>query len=201
MMPLLPIVLASVAAGAGYLGWRFYQQSPWSAQIQYPLVSKIAYPMTSAQRAEAEEAERAMRDMGIPASIGAAMFANAWSESKFLNDAIGDDGASVGFWQILDRGKIGQNYIDLNDRGDTYTATVAMVKFMADNQGTATLSGASSPTAIPDPLTMYEQGGRDLGDLTASFMQHVERPAWSQAGEDRRREHVALMFPIRAVFS
>jgi len=203
MIPLLPVVIASVAAGTAYLGWRLYQQSPWGPSIQYPLASKIAYPLSAEQRNAAEEADRAMQDMNLPAPIGAAMFANAWSESKLLPSAIGDNGASVGIWQILDKGGIfkGPGYLNsLDERSDPYKSTVAMISFMQDNAGTPTISGATSPIPIADPLTQYAAGERDLGELTAAFMQHVERPSWSQSNEDSRRNHVAQMFPIYGVY-
>lgn len=209
-LPILPAVLAGVAAGAAYLGWRLFDSAPAGVTIQYPLASKIAYPLNATQMEAAEGVERALIDEKIPPEIGAAIFANYWSESKLLPDAIGDDGASVGVAQIninARGGVLGGGVMPYltspGDRNDPYKSTVGMIAYMRDNQGTPTLAGASpggNPAlAGPDPLTLYEQGSRDIVKLTTAFRYHVERPAYSASGVASRERHAREMFPVRAI--
>lgn len=196
-MPIPVAVIGAAGAVAAYLGWRKWS-APQGVSITYPLASKIAYPLTAEQQGAADAAERAMLDNRIPPEIGAAMYANAWAESKLRPGAVGDSGQSAGIWQIRDRGGVAPYLANLSERSDPYKATVAMIKFMNAHRG-ATLPGASSTPPIADPWTMYNSGVRSIEDLTGSFMQHVERPAWSRAGQDKRERFAREMFPVRTI--
>ncbi len=203
-LPLLPVALAGIAAGAAYLGWRLFGSAPAGVTIQYPLASKIAYPLTAEQMGAAEGVESALIDEQVPPEIGAAIFANYWSESKLLPGAVGDAGASVGVAQIHTNGGVAPYLASLSDRTDPYKSTIAMIKFMRDHKGTLTIAGAAPggvPSAAgPDPLTLYDQGSRDIEKLTTAFRYHVERPAYSASGVASRERHAREMFPVRAVF-
>lgn len=201
--PLIPAVLAGVAAGAAYLGWRLFGSAPAGVTIQYPLASKIAYPLTNQQMAAAEGVESALIDEQIPPEIGAAIFANYWAESKLIPTAVGDAGASVGVAQIHVNGGVAPYLASLSDRTDPYKSTVAMIKFMRDHKGTQTIAGAApggNPSAAgPDPLTLYDQGSRDIEKLATAFRFHVERPSYSASGVAKRERYAREMFPVRAI--
>jgi hypothetical protein len=203
VIPAVPVVLAAVAAGSGFLLWRFWNQAPVGVAIQYPLDSKIAYTLTNDQMDAVEQAQKAMIDNGIPPELGAAMLANAYAESKFDRMAVGDVGASVGIWQINVNGGVAPYLSNLADRSDPYKSTVAMIQFMEANKGTKTIPGASPRNnpdlAGADPLTLYDSGVRDIERLTTSFRYHVERPAYSSDGVARREQIARQMFPVRAV--
>ena len=66
MIPAVPVVLAAVAAGSGFLLWRFWNKAPVGVAIQYPLDSKIAYTLTNDQMDAVEQAQKALAD-GDPA--------------------------------------------------------------------------------------------------------------------------------------
>jgi hypothetical protein len=201
--PLFPAVLAGVAAGAAYLGWRFFGNPPPGVTIQYPLASKIAYPLTQAQMKAAEGVESALIDNKVPPEIGAAILANFWAESKLQADAVGDAGGSVGVAQIYVNGGVAPYLSNLADRTDPYKSTVAMIRFMEDHKGQPTIPGASPggdpAKAGPDPLTLYDNGVRDIERLTTAFRFHVERPRYSAEGVKKRERYAREMFPVRAV--
>jgi hypothetical protein len=151
----------------------------------------------------AEQVEDALITERIPPEIGAAILANFWAESKLDAGAVGDAGASVGVAQIHVNGGVAPYLSSLSDRANPYKSTVAMIKFMRDHKGTRTIAGASPngdpAQAGPDPLTLYDQGSRNLAKLTTSFRFHVERPRYSVKGVKNRERIVREMFPVRTI--
>jgi hypothetical protein len=202
-MPAMAIGAAAVAAVAAFFGWRAFNAAPAGVTIEYPLASKIAFPLTNPQMESAESIEDALIDEQIPPEIAAAVMANFWAESHFDAGAVGDAGASVGVAQIHVNGGVAPYLANLADRADAYKSTIAMIKFMRDHKGTKTISGASPQgnpdLAGPDPLTLYEQGSRDIRKLTTAFRFHVERPRYSIEGVKKREQIATQMFPVRAV--
>jgi len=136
---------------------------------------------------------------GIFAPLGAGMLANAYAESKLDPNAVGDGGESVGIWQIRDTGGVAPYLSDLSERSDPYASTVAMIRFMENHRG-PTIPGAAGPVPIADPMTLVASGEKSITEYTVSFMQHVERPSWSQSGQDRRIDIARQMFPIIGIF-
>jgi hypothetical protein len=59
----------------------------------------------------------------------------------------------------------------------------------------APVKGARAGWVTTDPLTAYDKGERDVAQLSALWMIHVENPAYSVSKETYRRGLAAKLFP------
>ena len=128
---------------------------------------------------------------GIPDPVIAAMIVNAMAESSLRPYAEGDRGASIGLFQLHERGH--GHGMSKAARRDPRTNTQAIITAMRRTRGTG--KGADPGYAVEPPLRAYNRGVSDLGHLTAMFMTTVERPRYSRAEDRRRRRIAATLFP------
>jgi hypothetical protein len=137
-----------------------------------------------AQQAVAAIVSRVLTSRGVPPEVVNAAIVNAVAESGLNPNAVGDNGRSVGVFQ-------------LNERGAGAGMSVADRKDPVKNAGRiADVYFGSQGKPVRDA---YAGGERRVSELAALWSANVERPA-DRAGEMSRRRTLAVaLFPERAV--
>jgi hypothetical protein len=124
--------------------------------------------------------EREFLAAGLPVGLAAAAVVNAYAESGLNPRAVGDGGASVGLFQLHERGA-----------GAGMTTAQRMDPVHNTRRIAAVLLG---PQGAP-VRAAWDAGERGLGRLAALFSTHVERPAARLAEEARRAALAVRLFP------
>jgi hypothetical protein len=122
--------------------------------------------------------EREFAAAGFSPYAAAAAVVNAYAESGFNPAAVGDKGASVGLFQLHERGAGAGMTVE--QRKDPVANTRRIIE-------TARRSGpfmalAATSTSVPD--------------LAASFSTHVERPFDKAGAERKRREYATMLYSL-----
>lgn len=144
-------------------------------------VADLAQGLTSAQRAVARVIEREFLAAGFVPEVAAAAIVNAIAESGLNPNAVGDRGASVGLFQLHERG--GGAGMSVEERKDPVKNTRRIIREARRAHGFMWLVG---------------RGVRDLSQLASAFSTYVERPA-DKVGEAFRRAALAAKhFPTLA---
>jgi hypothetical protein len=142
-------------------------------------VADAAAGLSSAQRAVARTVESVLAARGMPSEVIAAALVNAVAESGLNPNAVGDSGASVGLFQLHERGA-GKG-MTVAARKDPVTNTKRIAEEY-DRYGGKIRAA-------------YAAGERDIGKLAGMWSTHIERPA-DKAGEaSRRAARAAKLFP------
>jgi hypothetical protein len=134
--------------------------------------------LSSAQVEIARMIEREFAAAGFSPYVAAAAVANAYAESRLNPAAVGDKGASVGLFQLHERGAGAGMSVEA--RKDPTTNTRRIIE-------TARRSG---------PFMALATTSTSVGDLAASFSTHVERPADRLGAETARRGYVAYLYTL-----
>lgn len=138
--------------------------------------------LSSAQVEIVRLIEREFASAGFSPYVAAAAVANAYAESRFNPAAIGDGGASVGLFQLHERG-VGAG-MSVAQRQDPVVNTRRIID--AARRSSAFMSLAASSTSV--------------GDLAAAFSTYVERPADRLGAETARRGYVAYLYTFVDAF-
>lgn len=142
-------------------------------------VADAAVGLSAAQRAVARTVESVLVAHGMPAEVIAGALVNAVAESGLNPNAVGDSGASVGLFQLHERGA-GKG-MTVAARKDPVTNT----KRIAEEYDRY---GGSIRKA-------YAAGERDPGVFAALWSTYIERPADKVGEATRRKSRAAKMFP------
>jgi hypothetical protein len=124
--------------------------------------------------------EREFLAAGLPLALAAAAVVNAYAESSLNPRAVGDSGASVGLFQLHERGA-----------GAGMTVAERMDPTLNTRRILQTLLG---PQGVP-VIAAVQAGERGVAALAALFSTHVERPLHKAAEEARRVALAARLFP------
>jgi len=137
-----------------------------------------AMGLSAQQQAMVDVILRVFREAGFPPVVGMAAAANAYAESGFNPNAVGDSGASIGLFQLHERG-VGSG-MSAEARRDPETNA----KKMADwaRRESRFMAVANDPNAT-------------LSDVTHAFCVYLERPANADAKGRERAGIAARMFP------
>lgn len=135
--------------------------------------------ISEAQRKMAALIERILSAKGVPPEIIAGAIVNAKAESGLNPRAIGDNGASVGLFQLHRKGA-GKG-MSVAERQDPTKNTLRIYEEFERYGG---------------PLRRaYKAGDRSIATMAALWSTHIERPK-DKAGEAAKRASMAkLMFP------
>jgi hypothetical protein len=134
--------------------------------------------LSEAQVQIARLIEREFAAAGFSPYVAAAAVANAYAESRFNPAAVGDKGASVGLFQLHERGAGAGMSVEA--RKDPTTNTRRIIE-------TARRSG---------PFMALAASSTSVGDLAAAFSTYVERPADRLGAETARRGYVAYLYTL-----
>jgi hypothetical protein len=144
----------------------------------YGGVADVAVGLNSSQRANAQIIEREFTAAGFGPPVVAAAIINALAESGLRNDAVGDAGASIGLFQLHERG--GGKGMSSSERMDPTRNARRIIEEAKRASGFMNLVRAGE-TSIPK--------------LAAAFSTYVERPADKPGNEVKRAAMVARYFP------
>jgi hypothetical protein len=140
--------------------------------------SLVTSRLSSAQVEIARMIEREFAAAGFSPYVAAAAVANAYAESRLNPAAVGDKGASVGLFQLHERGA-GAG-MSVEQRQDPVVNTRRIIE-------TARRSG---------PFMALATTSTSVGDLAAAFSTHVERPRDTLGAETARRGYVAYLYTL-----
>jgi hypothetical protein len=156
------------------------------AQTHYGLiggssVADMVQGINSSQRANARIIEREFTAAGFGPPVVAAAIINAIAESALNNAAVGDSGASVGLFQLHERG--GGRGMTVQERMDPTKNTKRIIQ---------------EAFAAPSFMSLVRSGDTNVKRLAASFSTYVERPADKPGNEIRRAAMVDRYFGTSA---
>jgi len=142
-------------------------------------VTDIAKGLTPQQYEVSETIEDELSQLEIPENIIAAAIVNAIAESSLNPNAIGDDGKSVGAFQLHKSG-LGKN-LSVEDRKNIYTnANIVGIQILKNNR-----------------LLTLNENGAEISELSAVFAEEIMRPANIENRKQERREIANKIFPKR----
>lgn len=141
-------------------------------------IAETAVGLTAAQLENARIIEREFAAAGVPGKIIAAAIVNAWAESRLNANAMGDNGHSVGLFQLYDRGA-GAEMTVAERQNPTNNTKRILQEYMR--------YGA--------PIMAAEQQGATIYTLTGLFAKYIERPANAEARMVERGGMSLRLFP------
>ena len=144
-------------------------------------VADMAQGLNSTQRYNAKVIEREFTAAGFGPPVVAAAIINALAESALNSAAVGDSGASVGLFQLHERG--GGRGMSVQERMDPTKNTKRIIQ---------------EAFAAPGFMALVRSGDTDIKRLTAAFSTYVERPADKPGNEVRRAAMVDRYFGASA---
>jgi len=115
---------------------------------------------------------------GLPSEFAAAAIVNAWHESSLNPSAVGDSGASVGLFQLHERGA-GEG-MSVEERMDPTINTQRIIQEVQSSWG-------------DQMRAAYEAGDRRVSVFSSLFSRDIERPA-DEVGQMNARASTALKF-------
>jgi hypothetical protein len=150
-----------------------------------PNVADLAVGLNDSQRANARVIEREALASGLSLTNAAiaAMITNAWAESRLNHLASGDNGRSIGLFQLHEKGA--GSGMSVAERSDPATNTRRILKTVASSYGKRFLAAMR---ASGNSVT-------DIAELAAIFSTDVERPANASAQELKRKALAISLFP------
>ena len=119
------------------------------------------------------------RKAGLPANIAAAAIANAWHESRLNPEAVGDNGQSVGLFQLYDRGAGAGMTVE--ERKDPKINTQKIIK------------------VVQGKLDKFQPALHSIAEATKVFTIYVEVPANRYQKAEERAETARQFFPTDVV--
>jgi hypothetical protein len=170
--------------GPGMVGFDAYSMHPGvrvivpPAVVPNPSVADMAVGLNSSQRSNARVIEKEFTRAGFGPSVVAAAIINALAESGLRNDAAGDSGASIGLFQLHERG--GGKGMSSSERMDPTKNTRRIIEEAKRARGF---------------MSKVSAGVTSIPALAAAFSTYVERPADKPGNEVKRAAMVARYFP------
>ena len=155
--------------------------------LEKPIAEQIRMPLNDSQRANARIIEEVFKEMltsaGIPresiAKITAAAIANAYRESGLRNENVGDGGASIGLFQLHERGA-GEG-LSVEYRRDPYNNTRTIIeREVLAKRGRTLIARANA--------------GASVAELAAIFSRDIERPRDKIGAMNRSANRALAMF-------
>lgn len=143
-------------------------------------VSDRAIGLSDSQRAIAAIIEDVLDGAGFPSAIIAAAIVNAHAESGLNPRAVGDNGDSVGLFQLNIRG-LGAG-MTTEARMDPRVNTEVIARALRGSTGAPVMAA-------------YNAGERSVPVLTGLFTKYVERPARADIVAASRAVTATRMFP------
>lgn len=122
----------------------------------------IKNTFNSKQKFHASLIEKRFSEEGMPRNLTLAALVNAYSESQFYPSAVGDNGCSVGLFQLNACGGRGDG-MSKEDRKNPEINIQKIISDIKKNRGTGKILNKAT-------------SGASLEDLTYDFCFHVERP-------------------------
>lgn len=176
----------AIAIGAG-LGVFLLTRSAFGMGSSEPIADKLSEKwkkkMNASRLAIVAIIEEEFRNAGLGERVIGAAIANAWVESGLNPNAIGDNGASVGLFQLHKRG----------------AGTGLSVEFRKDpRNNTKTILEREVLAKRGNTLRTREKEGAGVGELAAIFSRDIERPAATQHNMKLRKALAEEMFPTLA---
>ena len=121
-------------------------------------------PLTNEKIEMMKLIERVLRDEGFTDAGIAGAFANAWQESKFKSDAIGDNGHSVGLFQLNDSG-VGEG-MTVEERKDPVINTRKIASSARKSKFWDWMSSTDDPQILASAFSKYVERPKDkLGNM------------------------------------
>src|SRR5690606_29609269 len=108
-------------------------------------------------------------------SLAAGLLANAWAESRWDDEAVGDSGTSFGLFQLHDSGEVGPEGRALGDVAMQHGLTRAQ---LADARAN---SEVMAWACLRESHVLEALRSGTLADVTTAITVYVERPAGAQA--------------------
>jgi hypothetical protein len=142
-------------------------------------VSDIAVGLTQEQREVSYVIENQLKEMEIPENIIAASIVNAVAESDLVPHAVGDNGNSIGAFQLNSFG-LG-NKLTSEERQNLYTSTNVIGIQILKNE----------------KLFALDQNEANIPSLSAVFAQDIMRPDNIEQKKRERKQIAKEMFPER----
>ena len=119
------------------------------------------------------------RKAGLPANVAAAAIANAWHESRLNPEAVGDNGQSVGLFQLYDRGAGAGMTVEERKNPKTNTRKIIEV--------------------VKKKLDKFQPVLNSVAEATKVFTIYVEVPANRYQKAEERAETARKFFPTDIV--
>jgi hypothetical protein len=142
-----------------------------------PSVADLLLRVSGEKLTNARIIEREFTAAGFKPPVVAAAIINAIAESGLRNDAVGDAGASVGLFQLHERG--GGRGMSNQDRMDPVKNTRRIIEEAKDARNF---------------MQLVNSGETDVKKLAAAFSTYVERPADKPGNEIKRAAMVDTYF-------
>lgn len=142
-------------------------------------VSDIAIGLSKEQREVSYIIENELREMNIPENIIAASIVNAVAESNLKPHAIGDNGNSIGAFQLNSKG-LGHK-LTSEERQNLYVSSnIIGIQILKNKK-----------------LLESDKNGLNIPSLSAMVAQHIMRPANIELRKKERKQIAREMFPDR----
>lgn len=142
-------------------------------------VSEVAVGLTQEQREVSYIIENELKEMEIPDNIIAASIVNAVAESELNPNAYGDNGNSIGAFQLNING-LGKK-LSIDERQNLYTTSNIIGLQILKN----------------DILYRLEEQEASIPILSAVFAQYIMNPSNIEQNKKHRFELAQKMFPER----
>ena len=169
------------------IGLTFLARSAIAAISGVDLISKMSpkwrAKVTPSRQASLEVIQEVFADAGLNERVIAAAIANSWVESGWNPNAVGDDGHSIGLFQ-------------LNDWGAGSGLSVEFRKDPRNNAKTILEREVLAKRGLT--LRTRAEEGAGVGELAAIFSRDIERPANVEGNMAIRKALAEDMFPSLA---
>lgn len=155
------------------------QQTQLDTGLCNLLVSDLAVGITQEQREVSYIIENELKEMQIPDNIIAASIVNAAAESGLNPQAIGDNGNSVGAFQLNSNG-LGHK-LTVEERYNLYTnSNVIGIQILKNEK-----------------LFELDENGANISVLASEFTQNIMKPSNVNFEKNERIKLAKKMFPER----
>lgn len=159
----------------------FYREEELTEEVhncqKEDLVTDTAQNLSATQRDTASIIEEDFDTLQIPKNITAAAIVNAISESKLNPESIGDNGNSVGIFQLNKNG-LGSR-MTVEHRQDPHINTMVVGIQVLKNKR----------------LLRREEAGATIPELTAIFTEEIMRPKDKDLKKETRKAMAKEIFP------
>lgn len=143
------------------------------------VVSQTAKNITDIQKNTAIVIEKNFNNLQIPKNITAAAIVNAFAESRLKPKVIGDNGNSVGLFQLNKYG-LGNKMTVQHRQDANINSTVVGVQILKNQK-----------------LLDKEKKGATIPELVSIFVEDIMRPKEIEAQKEHRAKIAKKIFPIR----
>ena len=143
------------------------------------IVSQTAKNITDIQKDTAIVIEKNFNNLQIPKNITAAAIVNAFAESRLKPKVIGDNGNSVGLFQLNKFG-LGSKMTVQHRQDANINSTVVGVQILKNQK-----------------LLDKEKNGATIPELASIFVEDIMRPKEIEAQKEYRSKLARKIFPIK----